>query len=474
MSYSMVPELSFSPSEFLNFTREVHGAETLSETSPQNNNSLTIKHSAFENITHQSNGSFAENISLARCAQKDLFGKSLSAIDCNRNMTQYLNGTNEVKINVNGSANDTGAQNLPEAVTTPVVPVWERGIISYHVFVRTMKYFRWSMVVPCLLSLVSTALTVFVMGVKSFRLSGKEMAIAFNLIEGIKCSVFIFNRAYKAYISDQTLTFRSTYSQIFIYLLIWFPDAIGRIGILLNCLITIERFFILAFPIKYHNKRVIEYPKVCIGIITVSMLLYQTNPLILFFKYGRPYLDYTKTFYSDDLTSLIANINPRIFGLYISLHLAGAAMFRYIPTIVTIIFNTMTVVKLYQHSKQRKSLVNNSDQFRSRLSMTTQTNRMLIGSSCMFALLVTLKPLNRSLRLAIPTYGEGQRNTFLYHIINDAFVFLDNSIPLVNIIVYSSLSSQFFRRLKALFRRCCRKGRQQASVGSISGTLDKS
>ena len=206
----------------------------------------------------------------------------------------------------------------------------------------------------------------------------------------------------------------------------------------MNCLITIKRFFILAFPIKYHNKRVIEYPKVCIGIITVSMLLYQTNPLILFFKYGRPYLDYTKTFYSDDLTSLIANINPRIFGLYISLHLAGAVMFRYIPTIVTIIFNTMTVVTLYQHSKQRKSLVNSSDQFRSRLSMTNQTNRMLIGSSCLFALLVTLNPPNRSMRLAIPTYGEGQRNTFLYHIINDAFVFLDNSIPLVNIISLSS------------------------------------
>ena len=80
------------------------------------------------------------------------------------------------------------------------------------------------------------------------------------------------------------------------------------------------------------------------------------DSLILFFKYGRPYLDYTKTFYSDDLTSLIANINPRIFGLYISLYLAGAVMFRYIPTIVTIIFNTMMILKLYQHSKQLRSV----------------------------------------------------------------------------------------------------------------------
>ncbi|RUS91852.1 hypothetical protein EGW08_000423 [Elysia chlorotica] len=316
-----------------------------------------------------------------------------------------------------------------------------------------MKYFRWCMLIPCCISIVSSGTIVGIIGDNSFQLYGKKMAIALNSIEGIKCLLFAFNRSWKAYASGHILTFNSSYSQYFICVVMWLPSAIGRMGILLNCAIAVERFFIIAFPIKFHKKRLIKHENVCIMVITISMLLYQMSPVILFIMYFKPYLDYSKTFGSDDVSSIIVDVNPEKFELYTLVHLVGAILFRLTPTAVTIIFNIVAAIKLYRQSKRRRILVNNTAPVSSRKIGSSQTNRMLLISSFLYALMTTLKPLNNSLRLVIPTYGEGRMNVFIYHICNDACLLLDNLIPLQNLIVYSYFSTQFSEHLKAL-RRC--------------------
>ncbi|GFR88395.1 hypothetical protein ElyMa_004250800 [Elysia marginata] len=288
------------------------------------------------------------------------------------------------------------------------------------------------------------------MGGSSFRLGGKKLAIALNLIEGTKCLFFVFNRSWKAYISEHAITFSSDYSHYFVWIVIWLPDTLARSGILLNCSITVERFFMIAFPVRFHKKRLIQHDNVLIFTIVTTMLLFQTNPVILFILYSKPHLDHSKKFGSDDLVSMIVAANPARFNLYISLQLVGAVMFRIVPILVTNTFNVLTVVTLCRHNKQRKILVHYIDQLPLGKSTASQTNRMLLVSSCLFALMASLKPLNRGLRLAIPTYGEGEKNSLIYIMLNDTFLLVDNMAPLVNIIVYSRLSSQFYARLKAL------------------------
>ena len=344
---------------------------------------------------------------------------------------------------------------------TKSLPIWQRGLVSFRVYHLSMKYFRSCVMVPLFMAILASFLTVTVMRKKTFRYSGKEMVIAFNLCEGFKCLAFTSNRLWKTVLDETEISFSSSYSNFFVYIIMWLPDAIGRIGILLNCLITIDRFASLAFPIKRFNKRLITWPKTCVVVIAVSMLVYQTHGLILYFGYTEPLVDYSKPFLHYELVSEIAMAYPERFQMYVRLMNIGGIMFRYIPTALTIVFNTLTAIYLYQHSKKRRDLVGQAPQTgtksggggggRGSQALTNQTNRMLVVSSSLFAVLVSLKPINRSLRLTIPEYGEGKREYYLYMLINEVCTFLDNSIALVNIIVYSSLSSQFSQRLKNLF-----------------------
>ncbi|GFN97599.1 hypothetical protein PoB_002410500 [Plakobranchus ocellatus] len=265
----------------------------------------------------------------------------------------------------------------------------------------------------------------------------------------------------KLYTGDARITWNSTYSQFFVYYVIWVPEGLGRIGILHNGLITLDRFFTIAFPIRRLNKRLVTRPKTCVAVIVVSMFLYQSAPLIMYFSYVEPRIDYEKTFSVDEIISEIYVTHPAAYKTYSLVLTIGHACFVYVPLISAIVFNILTIVSLWRHQKIRAALAERPsypaigalarNHFAKR-----QINKMIVGSSLVFAILVLFRRVLPLVSFFIPHFGEGRREMHLYILLLDIFNFLDSLSPVANIISYTILSSQFRRRLKQiLFPRSC-------------------
>ncbi|GFO15203.1 7 transmembrane receptor [Plakobranchus ocellatus] len=337
----------------------------------------------------------------------------------------------------------------------PKVRIWDQGLLKRHVLNIILAYIRKAIAVPVGFSLIAVGLTVAVFKDKSFRYSGKPMVISFNIFEGLKCIAYLLFRMMKLYTGDARITWNSTYARFFVYHVLWLPEALGRIGILHNGLITLDRFFTIAFPISRLNKRLVTRPKTCVAVIVVSMFLYQLAPLIMFFSYVEPRLDYEKTFSNDEIISEIYVANPAAFRTYWIVLIVGHACFTYTPLIAAILFNILTIISLWRHEKTRAALTEKQSCPSSRpsaknVSSKRQTNRMIVGSSLVFAILVLFRRLLPVFSLFIPHFGEGRREMHIYILCNEIFHLIDCLSPVANLISYTTLSSQFQRSLKEI------------------------
>ena len=336
------------------------------------------------------------------------------------------------------------------------VRIWVDGILSRKMLITILTYFRCVIVIPVTISVISVGLSVAVFQNKKFGYHGKPMVICFNIFEGLKSIAYLMFRLSKLYIGDAEITWNSGYARFFVYYVMWIPVALGRIGILNNGLISLDRFFTIAFPIRRFNKRLVTYPKTCVFVIVVSMLLYQTAPLIIFFGQIEPNIDYQRTFHNDEIISEIYLAYPAAYERYMFVLTIGHAIFVYIPLLLALVFNTLTIVSLYRHQKVVQATLrqNNACPPTGGLSKThtikRQTNTMVVVSSLVFAMLVLFRRVLPLLSFFVPEFGEGRREMHLYILLNDILIFFDCVSPLVNIISYTILSSQFRSRLKTI------------------------
>ncbi|GFN96074.1 hypothetical protein PoB_002258000 [Plakobranchus ocellatus] len=382
--------------------------------------------------------------------------------------------------------------------------IWEKGVLDPKTFSLILSYVFIITPIPCLLALIAAGLSAMVISQKSFVYHNKEIVISFNIFEALKCLMHMVHRMFRLYCGRQWLTWSHPYSIYFVYVALWFPDALGRITILLNCIITLDRFFALAFPIRRYQRPLISRPKLWITVVSVSMILYQMNWLILIFDQVSPNLDPASKFTSNEIITYFARAVPPTFEDYSRIVVYGGAVIRYFPLALTLIFSSLTSCSLYRHTRRRQKLIsdntatakNRREQSRaeftdsttsvtsrstaiaqgekqkrhtihpSNQAFTVQTNVMIVASSVIVALLASLKPLLRLLGLVIPGFGENMRELYLYRLINEICLLLDNVIPLVNLVTYNALSSQFRRRMRLLLTTACTKAPRSVSFVS--------
>ncbi|GFN93635.1 orphan G-protein coupled receptor 14 [Plakobranchus ocellatus] len=415
---------------------------TISQRSRKYNEAFSVSRSGLEN------SSFCEdnnNVSSeAGFLDKNSSQRNIFPIQFNRNESKLFftsNSTTEIPSN---------STNKGEKIR-----IWDQGLLKRHVLNAILAYTRKAITVPVGLSLIAVGLTVAVFKDKNFNYHGKPMVISFNIFEGLKCIAYLLFRMMKLHTGEARITWNSTYAQFFVYYVLWLPEALGRIGILHNGLITLDRFFTIAFPIRRLNKRLVTRPKTCVAVIVVSMFLYQSAPLIMFFSYVEPRLDYEKTFSNDEIISEIYVTNPAAFRNYWIVLIVGHACFTYIPLISAIVLNILTIVSLWRHEKARAALSEKlpcppSGALARNNSAKRQTNKMIVGSSLVFAILVLFRRLLPVFSLFIPDFGEGRREMHVYILCSELFHLIDCVSPLANIISYTILSSQFQRRLKQI------------------------
>ena len=365
------------------------------------------------------------------------------AVDFWENMT-----TGESSLGNNSSTNNT----IPKENG---IQIGDKGILKRGLLNTILTYFRCVIIVPVSISVISVILSVAVFRDKNFVYKGKPLVISFNLFEGLKCIAYLVFRVVKLYKGNSDITWNSWYAQFFVYYVMWLPISLGRIGILHNGLITLDRFFTVAFPLRRYNKRLVTCPKTCVAVIVVSMLAYQSAPLIIFFREVEPLIDYQKTFYTEEIISEIYRTNPVAFRKYWLVLTIGHALFVYIPLILSLVFNTLTIVSLKRHEKRTKATLKDSHPCSSAVQSRTQavkgqTNTMVVVSSLVFAVLVLFRRALPLVTIFVPEFGEGRQEMHLYILMNDIFIFFDCVSPLVNIISYTTLSSQFRLRLKKI------------------------
>ncbi|GFS20144.1 hypothetical protein ElyMa_005049700 [Elysia marginata] len=386
---------------------------------------------------------------------------SLYPIDVNQTIRTTLNIT-EGSPTTNALSNNTTITNTTTTTTTTTasgnknVRIWEKGIVKRELLDPFLTYFRCFMIIPVVMSVISVVLTVSVFRNKAFIYQGKPLVISFNIFEGLKVVAFLFFRLVKLFVGNSQITWNSWYAKFFVYYIMWLPIGLGRIGFLHNGLITLDRFFTVAFPLRRYGKRLVTQPKICIVVIVISMFTYQVAPMILFFREVQPILDYEKTFSKDEIISEIYVTNPEAFRVYMLVLTIGDALFVYIPLLLALIFNTLTIISLWRHEKAvratlKDSTCSNASRALSKSqAVKRQTNNMIVVSSLIFAVLVLWRRLLPLAALFVKDFGEGRRETHLYILLNDIFILLDCVSPLVNIISYISLGSQFRRRLKEI------------------------
>ena len=371
--------------------------------------------------------------------------------------TPDMNETVRVQGNAT-SYEDSLTTKAPDDTNTKAkrVRIGDKGILSRKMLNTILTYFRCVIVIPVGISVISVALSVAVFQNKHFVYHGKPMVICFNIFEGLKCVAYLIYRLSKLYMGDVEITWNSWYAHFFVYYVMWIPVALGRIGILNNGLISLDRFFTIAFPLRRFNKRLVTYPKTCVAVIVVSMFLYQTAPLIMFFRDVEPLIDYQKKFHINEIVSEISVVHPAAFRRYWLVLTIGHAIFVYIPLLLALVSSSLTIVSLYRHQKAVQATLrqNNTCQQTAGISKThtikRQTNTMVVVSSLVFALLVLFRRILPLLSFFIPEFGEGRREMHLYILLNDIFTLFDCVSPLVNIISYTILSSQFRSRLKKI------------------------
>ncbi|RUS81023.1 hypothetical protein EGW08_011228 [Elysia chlorotica] len=399
------------------------------------------------------------------------------------NISESLDPSKEIEAKTlweNETSEDSSlGSNSSELATTKENGTKNRynGILKRRQLNTILTYFRCVIIVPVTISVISVVLSVAVFRDKNFVYKGKPLVISFNIFEGLKGIAYLIFRIVRLFLTgDSEFTWSSWYAQFFVYYVMWLPVSLGRIGILHNGLITLDRFFTVAFPLRRYNKRLVTCPKLCVVVIVVSMLLYQSAPLIIFFREVEPLIDYKKTFHTEEIISEIYVTNPAAFKTYLLVLTIGHALFVYIPLVLSLVFNTLTIVSLLRHQKRTQATLKDnlpgaSSRAASRSqSMRGQSNIMIVVSSLVFSVLVLFRRVLPLVTLFVPEFGEGRKEMHLYILMNEIFVFFDCVSPLVNIISYSVLSSQFRIRLKKILWSSIHSSGSQTDLSSNNNT----
>lgn len=326
---------------------------------------------------------------------------------------------------------------------------------------------------------VILSVTVFLDQKMSSRVT--LLVTAFNVAEGVKAFVYIVNRIWRLSLGNSIATWRTPYTFFFRYFITWCPDGIGRISLILNLIIALDRFVILAFPLKSINRKVITYPKLTIVLVVLAMIGFQTSSLILVLLRIDYKLNATREFPLTRIIAELGRVSPQSLLVYQNLHVVASICFRHIPLFLTITLNIMTIVSLWYNGRYNKerlqSTIGNVTSVSKRLlSMSAQmrkrqNNVMIIGSTLIFSFLVVIKPFVRVIATFHPTFGLGKLDNNLYAVVGEVALFMDVISPTVTFLSYLKLSSSF---RAVLFRLFIKRASNQAGSTKISEVASNS
>nr|KAG5701226.1 hypothetical protein BaRGS_008602 [Batillaria attramentaria] len=224
----------------------------------------------------------------------------------------------------------------------------------------------------------------------------------------------------------------------------------------LTAMVSMERFFVITFPLKARYMKLIRYPKVCIGCVAVSALVFHTYlPLKYKVAPSRTGVDYTIT-----VTEVFRD-NEQLFD-----DVANVAkfLFSYIPLGFCLALSLALMAGLKRQAASRQSLQESRDEGKARIIRSGE--RQLAMTIWISTLLFALLSLPSNTAHLISTF----HSTFYFNGFEHRLYRLVDTcaqIPLIasrftNFLSYLGLSTAFRRNLLRIF--FCKNCRDSLSV----------
>ena len=225
--------------------------------------------------------------------------------------------------------------------------------------------------------------------------------------------------------------------------------AFSRVSTLIVVLISIERLFAVAFPLKVRS--LVTKTRMTVAVITCFIIPFAFCaglPPQYTYTYirGRPYIAQTKF--------ALENADPlKIYNEYFLV-----ISLRYIPVIVVIILNTLIIVLFKRSRRFQNKNAGNSERELARQQEERKLTRMLLAVAIIF--LICLLPGDAVLLIS----GINAKFSFFgtYHnfflAISDLSLLFEIMNSSINFIIYMLLNRLFFETYNNLFCKCI-KGR---------------
>ncbi|XP_059171654.1 uncharacterized protein LOC131952812 isoform X2 [Physella acuta] len=305
------------------------------------------------------------------------------------------------------------------------------GIVTPEVYEFYKEIFTWVKVVGQPLSVIFLVLSAAIFLSKSMRNPSTSFLVAWNLSEAYNVTMLtVF----------QVCSFGNmcATSVVYAYFKLWSTTYLGvacrRSLYSLNCLLAVQRFLVVAFPVKSKNLCLIASPlPVCITAVVISLLVHGYLPV----KYGVA---------SQNGTYTIVQTSLSLEHTHIFNAIASASMYVlvYLPLTVGALANIGMVVSLKRHMKLTQMVFPNRQDRRGR---EMQANAVVLTSTFLFFIFSLPSNINHLVSFHLDTYGVKKKEHYLFQTLDGAFVVCQVLSDVVIFLSYVCASTSFRRRL---------------------------
>ncbi|KAK3106510.1 hypothetical protein FSP39_021445 [Pinctada imbricata] len=253
-------------------------------------------------------------------------------------------------------------------------------------------------------------------------------------------------------IGEFDMNFADKYKAMMFGPIFYLKTSFDRISVWLVVLISIERFLAVSFPLKI--KIWVSKARMFIAVVTIYILtLASLSPIAAQYTTG--------TLHNPRTNSTTYFIKPSQFYFnnidFLKIHneIFGIAVFRYIPVILVILFNSVIMVSLQRRAKWRskKSSLKSKDEAQAKIT------RMLLIVSLVCLICTTPGAIFILYSQIDPDFVFMGKYHNFFLVISDMCMLLEVINSSANFVIYMLCNEQFYQVYKKMFCSWIKKAR---------------
>ncbi|XP_070182325.1 uncharacterized protein [Littorina saxatilis] len=329
--------------------------------------------------------------------------------------------------------------------------------VSRELYERIIGVYRHVFFYSEIVSVLLTSTSASIYALPNMRCATACYLVALNAVDTLSGLLGIVRGAWLQ--ADQGASFLAEYHYLTIVGTIFISVACRRMVYCFSLLLSAERLFVIAFPLKARYMKIIRYPKLCIAVLVVTILAYHVYLPLQYRVVRSPegqghVLTFSEAYRSQrEVFDDVSN--------------AAKCLFAYIPLLLCLGLCVALRVALRRHAITRRSLRVNrqaSDDSAKKVTSSNMAERQLASTIWVSTLLFTLLSLPSNTVQAVSSYHPTFRfqgfEHRLYTLVSRFASLAVVCTRYTNFLAYLCLSTAFRRNLLRMLRLPCRCGKK--------------